>query len=59
MEAVTGIGGIFLRSREPEKLAAWYAQHLEGAFDSGICGWWNDEADDLFDKAGLKPFESR
>ena len=32
---------------------AWYAQHLEGAFDSGICGWWNDEADDLSDLAGV------
>ena len=28
MEAVTGIGGIFLRSRDPETLARWYAQHL-------------------------------
>ena len=28
MERVTGIGGIFLRSRDPEQLASWYAQHL-------------------------------
>jgi catechol-2,3-dioxygenase len=28
MERVTGIGGVFLRSRDPAKLAAWYAQHL-------------------------------
>ena len=28
MERVTGIGGVFLRSRDPEALAAWYAQHL-------------------------------
>jgi predicted enzyme related to lactoylglutathione lyase len=28
MERVTGIGGVFMRSRDPEALAAWYAQHL-------------------------------
>ena len=28
MEQVTGIGGVFLRSRDPEQLAAWYAQNL-------------------------------
>jgi predicted enzyme related to lactoylglutathione lyase len=25
---VTGIGGVFLRSRNPAALAAWYAEHL-------------------------------
>ena len=28
MQRVTGIGGIFLRSRDPATLAAWYAEHL-------------------------------
>jgi predicted enzyme related to lactoylglutathione lyase len=28
MERVTGIGGIFLRARDPAALAAWYAEHL-------------------------------
>ena len=28
MERVTGIGGVFLRSRDPEALSAWYAEHL-------------------------------
>ena len=28
MARVTGIGGIFLRARDPKTLAAWYAQHL-------------------------------
>jgi predicted enzyme related to lactoylglutathione lyase len=27
-ERVQGIGGVFFRSRDPEALAAWYAQHL-------------------------------
>lgn len=28
MERVTGIGGIFFRSREPDELKAWYRDHL-------------------------------
>src|SRR5579875_8173 len=28
MEKVTGIGGIFLKTKNPKELAAWYQQHL-------------------------------
>ena len=28
MEKVIGIGGIFFKARQPEKLAEWYQQHL-------------------------------
>jgi predicted enzyme related to lactoylglutathione lyase len=28
MKRVTGIGGIFFKSTDPEKLAAWYQDHL-------------------------------
>jgi predicted enzyme related to lactoylglutathione lyase len=28
MERVTGIGGVFFRARDPERLLAWYAEHL-------------------------------
>jgi hypothetical protein len=28
MARVTGIGGIFLRAKDPKALGAWYAQHL-------------------------------
>ena len=28
MEQVTGIGGIFFKARDPEKMAAWYGAHL-------------------------------
>ena len=28
MERVTGIGGVFFRARNPERLRAWYAEHL-------------------------------
>jgi predicted enzyme related to lactoylglutathione lyase len=27
-EAVVGIGGVFFRSRDPDALRAWYAEHL-------------------------------
>ena len=28
MERVVGIGGVFFKARQPEKLAEWYRQHL-------------------------------
>ena len=28
MERVTGIGGLFLSARDPDRLQAWYADHL-------------------------------
>lgn len=34
-ERVTGIGGAFLRARDPEALAAWYGEHLGVPLDEG------------------------
>ena len=28
MKRVIGIGGIFFKAKDPEKLAAWYQEHL-------------------------------
>ena len=28
MERVTGIGGLFFRAKDPDRLAAWYRDHL-------------------------------
>ena len=46
MARVTGIGGVFLRSRDPKALSAWYAKHLH--FDLSPYGMvkftWADEA---------------
>lgn len=33
-------------------LRTWYFNHLKAAFDNGIVGWWNDEADVDFDNWG-------
>ena len=45
MARVTGIGGVFLRARDPEALTAWYVEHL--GFHPGEYGViafsWTDE----------------
>ncbi|HZV35917.1 MAG TPA: VOC family protein [Verrucomicrobiae bacterium] len=28
MEKVTGIGGVFFKAKDPEKMTAWYREHL-------------------------------
>jgi predicted enzyme related to lactoylglutathione lyase len=45
MARVTGIGGIFLRSRDPESLLAWYAKHLgvQPNEYGGVNFLWTDE----------------
>jgi glyoxylase I family protein len=40
--AVTGIGGLFFRSRDPEARAAWYREHL--GVEAGHDGIWQQEA---------------
>jgi predicted enzyme related to lactoylglutathione lyase len=45
MARVTGIGGIFLRARDPKALSAWYAQNLGIALSDygGATFLWSDE----------------
>lgn len=45
MARVTGIGGVFLKARDPKALAAWYAQHLgiQLADYGGATLLWSDE----------------
>jgi predicted enzyme related to lactoylglutathione lyase len=45
MARVTGIGGIFLKARDPKALTAWYARHLgiEVADYGGATFLWSDE----------------
>lgn len=44
MEKVEGIGGVFFRAEDPEKLARWYSEHL--GVDNGLEGAsvWQQEA---------------
>ena len=45
MARVTGIGGVFIRSRDPKALAAWYKEHLGIALEEygGATLMWKDE----------------
>ena len=45
MARVTGIGGVFLKARDPKALAGWYAQHLgiQLAEYGGATLLWSDE----------------
>ena len=45
MARVTGIGGIFLRARDPKSLSSWYVQHLgiQLADYGGATFLWSDE----------------
>jgi predicted enzyme related to lactoylglutathione lyase len=44
MARVTGIGGVFLRSPDPKKLTAWYAEHLGIKVSAwGVSFAWSDE----------------
>ena len=45
MARVTGIGGVFLRARDPKALSAWYAEHLGIQLSDygGATFLWTDE----------------
>ena len=45
MERVTGIGGVFMRSRDPNALAAWYTEHLgvDAFSEEADRVWWQAE----------------
>jgi len=42
MKRVIGIGGIFFKSQDPEKLVAWYREHLgmEPSWEGGVTFLW-------------------
>ena len=44
MRRVTGIGGVFFKSRDPERLRAWYRDHLGVPIESwgGAIFPWNE-----------------
>jgi predicted enzyme related to lactoylglutathione lyase len=50
MERVTGIGGIFFRSRDPRALARWYTEILgvDSFTDEQDVTWWQAEGPTVF-----------
>lgn len=41
---VTGLGGFFFKSKDPEKIRAWYGKHLGLPVDNYGCSfWWKDK----------------
>ena len=47
MERVTGIGGVFMRSRDPNALARWFSEHLglDAFSEETDATWWQSVAD--------------
>src|SRR5436853_95053 len=44
MARVTGVGGVLLRSADPKRMQAWYAEHLGfPVTDYGVSFAWTDE----------------
>ena len=45
MARVTGVGGVFLRAKDPKALKAWYVQHLGLTLSDygGVTFQWSDE----------------
>lgn len=51
MQKVTGIGGLFFRAHDPEKLNGWYEQHLgvqlaPPSYD--LSSWWQQAGPTVF-----------
>lgn len=51
MQRVTGIGGLFFRARDPERLSHWYAEHLgvdpaPQTYD--LSSWWQQPGPTVF-----------
>jgi catechol 2,3-dioxygenase-like lactoylglutathione lyase family enzyme len=43
MERVIGIGGVFFKARDPEKLGAWYREHLGIAVENNMMDFVRDD----------------
>ncbi len=46
MARVTGIGGVFIRARDPQALGDWYKRHLGVPFEDGFAKLkWSEDPD--------------
>jgi len=61
MKKVTGIGGIFFKSKDPKKLSAWYGQFL--GMDAGDYGynftWYTDANSGTEGTTVWSPFDQK
>jgi len=50
MERVTGIGGFFIRARDPNALARWYTETvgIDSYSEEQDLTWWQDEGPTVF-----------
>ncbi|MBC3190976.1 VOC family protein [Pseudonocardia sp. C8] len=51
MERVTGVGGVFFRAADPDRLSRWYAEHLgvDPAPESyEVSSWWQQAGPTVF-----------
>jgi predicted enzyme related to lactoylglutathione lyase len=58
MKRVTGIGGIFFKCKDPEKLKEWYSKHLGFNMDQygTSFGWRNDDDPSKYGSTQWSPF---
>jgi len=55
--AVTGIGGVFLKADNPEKLRSWYREHLGiDAGEYGVNFFWRDVKDGQYGRTAWSLF---
>lgn len=56
MERVIGLGGPFIKSKDPKGLAAWYEKHLGLSFNGTVYTSWEFSNEDGSKKAGNNVF---
>lgn len=50
---ITGIGGVFFKAKDPEKLSAWYQEHLGMPFEASMgCAMIQWQQDSRVDEGG-------
>lgn len=61
MKRVTGLGGIFFKCQDPEKVKAWYAKHLGFTTDEhgGVFEWRKAGSPDEIGYTAWSPFSEK
>lgn len=58
MANVLGLGGVFFKCKDPEKLKAWYQKHLGISGEYGMMFNWKEQAEKPYDAMTLfTPFK--